>query len=59
MSVSGIGQNYDYWGTATNYMQKKTPVREAISKTAKQPVNLSISDKGKEYYRNSISQNGQ
>ena len=59
MSVSGIGQNYDYLGTATNYAQKKTPVREAISKTAEQPVNLSISDKGKEYYRNSIRQSRQ
>ena len=59
MSVSGIGQNYDYLGTATNYVQKKTLVREAISKTAEQSVNLSISDKGKEYYRNSIRQNGQ
>ena len=55
MSVSGIGQNYGYWGTATNYMQKKTPVREAISKTAKQPVNLSISDKGRNALREMVS----
>ena len=55
MSVSGIGQNYDYWGTATNYMEKKTPVREAISKTAKQPVNLSISDKGRNALREMVS----
>lgn len=59
MSVNGIGQNYDYLGTTTNYMQKKTPVREEISKTAEQSVNLSISDEGKEYYRNSIRQDRQ
>lgn len=55
MNVSGIGQNYNYWGTATNYMQKKTPVKEAISKTAKQPVNLSISDKGRDALREMVS----
>lgn len=51
MSVNGIGQNYDYLGTATNYMQKKTPVRETLSKTEEQPVNLSISAEGKNALR--------
>lgn len=55
MNVSGIGQNYNYWGTAANYMQKKTPVKEAISKTAEQPVNLSISDKGRDALREMVS----
>ena len=56
MSVSGIGQNYDYLGTATNYVQKKTPVREVISKTAEQPVNLSISAEGKNALREMTSE---
>lgn len=55
MSVSGIRQNYDYWGTVTNYIQKKTPVREAISKTVEQPVSLSISDKGRYALREMVS----
>ena len=55
MNVNGIGRNYDYWRTATNYMQKKTPVREAISKTANQSVNLSISDKGRNALREMVS----
>lgn len=44
MNVNGIGQNYDYLRTAEKYMQEKTTVKEIISKTAEQPVNLSISD---------------
>lgn len=56
MSVSGIGQSYDYLGMTANYMQKKTPVRKAISKTADQPVNLSISDEGKNALREMVSE---
>lgn len=55
MSVSGIGQNYDYLGTTTKYMKKKMPVREEISKMAEQSVNLSISDKGKNALREMAS----
>ena len=55
MSVSGIGQNYDYWGTATNYTKKKISVKEAIPKSAEQPVNLSISDKGRNALREMVS----
>lgn len=51
MAISGIGQNYDYWGAAANYTQKKISVKEAIPKSAEQPVNLSISDKGREALR--------
>lgn len=45
MNVSDIGQNYNYWGTAANYMQKKTPVKEAISKTAEQNNREEIMDR--------------
>ncbi len=55
MSVSGIGQNYDYLGTATNLYAEKMPVREAASKTADQPVILSISDEGKNALREMVS----
>ncbi len=55
MSVSGIGQNYDYLKMATNYMQRKTTVRETIQKTAKQPGNLSISNEGRNALREMVS----
>lgn len=55
MSVNGIGQNYDYMGTAEKYMQGKTTVKETISKTAEQPVNLSISDEGRNALREMVS----
>ena len=55
MAINVIRNNYDYLGTATNYTQKKTPVREAISKSVEQPVNLSISDKGRNALREMVS----
>ncbi len=55
MAISGVGQNYDYLGKAANYMQGKTTVREAISKTAKQSANLSISDAGRNMLRKMVS----
>ena len=55
MSVIGVGQNYNYWETTTNYMQEKTTVKETISKTIEQPVNLSISDEGRNALREMVS----
>lgn len=55
MSVSGIGHNYDYLGTAINYTQKKTSVKDVMPKTAEQSVNLSISDKGRNALREMVS----
>ena len=55
MVINGVRQNYDYLGTTTNYMQGKITVREAISKTAKQSANLSISDAGRNMLREMVS----
>lgn len=36
MAINGVGHNYDYFGTTTNYIRGKATVREEISKTVKQ-----------------------
>ena len=59
MAISGIGSSYNQVGAATNYVQEKTTTKESGRKMAEQPVKLSISNEGKEYYRNSIQQGGQ
>ncbi len=59
MAISGIGSNYNQIGAATNYVQEKTTAKDAGRKMAEWPVILSISDEGKEHYRNSIQQSGQ
>ena len=59
MAISGIGSSYNQIGAATNYVQEKTTAKEAGRKMAQQPVRLSISNEGKEHYRNSIQQGGQ
>lgn len=59
MAISGIGSSYNQTGIATNYVQEKITAKEAGRKMAEQPVRLSISNEGKEYYRNSIQQGGQ
>ena len=59
MAISGIGSSYNQIGAATNYVQEKTTAKEADRKMAEQPVRLSISNEGKEHYRNSIQQGGQ
>ena len=41
------------------YVQEKTKAKEAGKKMAEQPISLSISDAGKEQYRNSIQHGGQ
>ncbi|MBD5521367.1 MAG: hypothetical protein HDR03_09145 [Lachnospiraceae bacterium] len=59
MPILGIGSNYNQIGAATNYLQDNASIKETGSKIAKKPVNLSITNEGKEYYRNSIQQGGQ
>ena len=55
MAISGVGHNYDYLGTDTNYIGGKATVREAISETVKQSANLSISDAGRNMLREMAS----
>ena len=59
MAISGIGSSYNQIGAATNYVQEKTTAKGVGRKMAEQPVRLSISNEGKERYRNSIQQGGQ
>ena len=54
MAINGVGHNYDYFGTTTNYIRGKATVREAISKTVKQSANLSISDAGRNMLRQAL-----
>ena len=58
MAISGIGSSYNQIGAAANYVQEKTNTKDAGRKMAEQPVSLSISDAGKEQYRNSVQQGG-
>lgn len=55
MAINGVGHNYDYLGTTTNYIRGKATVREAISRTVKQSANLSISDAGRNMLREMAS----
>lgn len=59
MAISGIGSSYNQIGATANYVQEKTKAKDAGRKMAEQPVSLSISDAGKEQYRNRIQQGGQ
>ncbi len=59
MAIAGIGSSYNQIGAATNYVQEKTTVKDADRKMMEQPVSISISNEGKEHYRNSIQQSGQ
>lgn len=59
MAISGIGSSYNQIGAAANYVQEKATAKEAGRKMAEQPVRLSISNEGREHYRNSIRQGGQ
>ena len=54
MAINGVGHNYDYLGTTTNYIRGKATVREAISKMVKQSANLSISDAGRNMLRQAL-----
>ncbi|MDE7429129.1 MAG: hypothetical protein K2N00_07680, partial [Lachnospiraceae bacterium] len=58
MAIGGVGQNYDYLEKAANHIQGKTTVREAISKTVKQPINFSISDEGRNMLREMVDKFG-
>ena len=55
MAINGVGHNYDYLGTTTNYIRGEATVREAISKMVKQSANLSISDAGRNMLREMAS----
>ena len=55
MAINGVGHDYDYLGTTTNYIRGKATVREAISKMVKQSANLSISDAGRNMLREMAS----
>ena len=55
MAINGVGHNYDYLGTTTNYIRGKATVRAAISKMVKQSANLSISDAGRNMLREMAS----
>lgn len=62
MAVTGIGSNYDNNVHETTYAVQKNGTRNQKENVeagiAKQFVTLSISDEGKEYYRNSVQQEG-
>lgn len=55
MAISGVRQSYDYLGATANYTQRKTTVKEAISKTVKLPINFSISAEGRNMLREMVS----
>ena len=55
MSVNGIGSNYCYMGTAVNHMQEKASDTNAGRKVTQQPVNLSISDEGRNMLREMVN----
>lgn len=55
MSVNGIGSNYCYIGTAVNHMQEKASDTNAGRKVTQQPVNLSISDEGRNMLREMVN----
>ena len=51
MSVNGIGSNYRYMEAVANHVQVKASKTNAGRKVAEQPVNLSISDEGRNMLR--------
>ena len=55
MSVNGIGSNYLLYGAAINYVQEKASETNAGRKVTKEPVNLSISDEGRNMLREMIN----
>ena len=55
MSVNGIGSNYYYMEAVANHMQGKASAKDASRKVAEQPVNLSISDEGRNMLREMAS----
>ena len=51
MSVNGIGSNYRYMEAVANHVQEKAFETNAGRKVTQQPVNLSISDEGRNMLR--------
>ena len=51
MSVNGIGSNYCYMGAVANHVREKVSETNAGRKVTQQPVNLSISDEGRNMLR--------
>ena len=55
MSVNGIGSNYFYMGAVANHVQEKVSETNAGRKVMEQPVNLSISDEGRNMLREMVN----
>lgn len=55
MSVNGIGSNYCYMEAAVNHVQEKVSETNAGRKVTQQPVNLSISDEGRNMLREMVN----
>lgn len=55
MSVNGIGSNYCYMGAVANHVQKKALETNAGRKVTERPVNLSISDEGRNMLREMVN----
>lgn len=55
-NVGGMEQNYDYLKTNTYDMQRKKLIGKTMAKEAGKPVNLSISEEGRNMLRQAISQ---
>ena len=55
MSVNGIGSNYCYMGAAVNHVQEKASDTNTGRKVTQQPVNLSISDEGRNMLREMVN----
>ena len=56
MAISGIGNSYNLFEAAANYVQGKITVREAISMPGEQSVNFSISDEGLRALRERVNE---
>lgn len=55
MSVNGIGSSYCYMRTVANHVQEKVSVMDAGRKVTKRPVNLFISDEGRNMLREVVN----
>lgn len=55
MSVNGIGSNYCYMGAVANHVQEKTFATNVGRKVTEQPVDLSISDEGRNMLRELVN----
>lgn len=55
MSVNGIGSNYCYMGATINHVQEKASAANAGRKVTERPVNLSISDEGRNMLREMVN----